>query len=413
MNDIQLYQQILGVQSPWRVTDVRLNVRDNQVDVKVEHDPDIRATCPECGKAVTKYDHLVRRWRHLDTCQMQTIIECDVPRANCPTHGIHQMQVPWAEKNNHFTALFEAFVIMWLKQAHIKGVAERFCLSWDEVAHIQESAVKRGLARRKLDPVKHLAIDETSFQKRHQYVTILLDGEQNAVIDVLFDRKAETLQNWLEKRPANYWRRIECVTMDMWDPFIKAVTETIPNAKELICFDRFHIAQHFSRALDKVRAGEHRQLLQECGESMLKGTRFDWLKNAGNIDNRSRKEFLALTRSSLKTARAWQLKEMAAQLWDYVYRIAAEKGWLMLITRMMRSRMEEIKKVARMLKNYLWGILNAIMAKATNALAESKNSRVQWIKKMACGFRNIERMRMAILFHLGGLDMMPKGVKIA
>jgi len=55
--------------------------------------------------------------------------------------------------------------------------------------------------------------------------------------------------------------------------------------------------------------------------------------------------------------------------------------------------------------------INAIIFKTSNAIAESKNARIQRIKKMACGFRNRERFRMAILFHLGGLDMMPKMVK--
>ncbi len=69
-----------------------------------------------------------------------------------------------------------------------------------------------------------------------------------------------------------------------------------------------------------------------------------------------------------------------------------------------------MKKVARMIREHLWGILNAMHLKVTNAVAESMNAKVQRIKQAACGFRNRERFRNAILFHLGGLDLYPAGV---
>jgi len=120
---------------------------------------------------------------------------------------------------------------------------------------------------------------------------------------------------------------------------------------------------------------------------------------------------MILTRTTLKTARAWAIKETASLLWNFTYRGAAEKAWRQLLGWICRCRLEAVKKVGRMIKNYLWGIINAIMFKTTNAIAESKNARIQRVKKMACGFRNRARFRMAILFHLGGLNMMPDALK--
>jgi transposase len=363
MNDKQLYQNILGVVSPWEVTSVQLDLKGNRVTVYVEHDPNKKTRCPVCNKESSIYDHNIRRWRHLDTCQMTTIIECDIPRVSCNEHGVKQLQVPWAESNSHFTALFEALAINWLKETSISAVAKLLCLSWEEAAGIQERAVRRGLARREEKALTNIAIDETSFQKRHEYVTVINDKDSGHVIDVLDDRKSETLETWLKQRPKEHIGAIKTVSMDMWDPFIKAITETVPNAHEVICFDRFHVAQHFGKAMDKVRAQEHRALLARTGKSILTGTKFKWL---------------------------------------------CVKGMDHLLKRISRCRLEPVIKVGRMVRKYLWGILNAVIAKASNATAEAKNGRIQWIKKMACGFRSRKRFRMAILFHLGGLNLMPE-----
>lgn len=412
MNDIELYKNILGIKGPWEVTSVQLDLKGNIVTIKVEYTQGMKTKCPECNTETSVYDHRIRRWRHLDTCQMTTIIECDVPRISCNTHGVKQVAVPWAEKNSHFTALFEALVITWLKETSLSGVAGLLELTWDQVAGIQERAVKRGLERREEQPIENIAIDETSFQKRHEYVTAIYDKDRDVIVDILNDRKSETLEKWLRNRPLKYHKAVKTVSLDMWDPYILAVKNVIPDALDKICFDRFHVAQHFGKAVDKVRAHENRWFITNEKVSPLTKTKHDWLRNSNRTDNRSRRDFMILTRTTLKTARAWAIKETASQLWNYTYRGAAEKAWRHLLCWICRCRLDAMKKVGQMIKNYLWGIINAIMFKTSNAIAESKNARIQRVKKMACGFRNRARFRMAILFHLGGLKMMPDSLEI-
>jgi transposase len=407
MYDIELYGKILNITAPWVVTDVKLDIAKQTVTVTVEYSKKEPMVCPVCLGHAKKYDHVLRSWRHLDTCQMKTIIECYVPRVNCDEHGIKQLEVMWAEKNSRFTALFEALVINWLKYSNTKGVATRFGLSWDQVDGIKSRAVKRGLKRRQLKSIKHLSIDETSFKKGHDYVTVLIDQDQKTVVDVLEDRKAETLSAWLARKPKHHLNKLETISMDMWDAYIRAVKDHVPQAEEKICFDKYHVSSYFSKAVDKVRAEEHRKLLKQHKKSPLTGTRFDWLRNAHKLDNRTRREFMQLCKKSLKTSRAWAYKETASCLWDYQYTSSAIKSWSLLIRNMLRSRLEPIKKVAKTVKNYLWGIINAIIAKVTNAISETKNAGIQLIKRMAHGFRNKQRFRDAILFHFGGLDMMP------
>ena len=143
------------------------------------------------------------------------------------------------------------------------------------------------------------------------------------------------------------------------------------------------------------------------GKSPLSKSRFGWLVNGNLADNREKKRraFKALTKMHLRTARAWRMKETAATLWDYCYMGVAENNWKSLLSWMMRSRIEEMNKVAGTVRNCFWGILNAIRLKTSNGMVEAKNNCIQRIKRIACGFKNKSRFMISILFHLGGLDM--------
>ncbi|MBN2561170.1 MAG: transposase family protein [Phycisphaerae bacterium] len=121
MRDKDLYARILGITPPWFVRDVELTLQAGEVIVKLDFDSSTSLTCPVCGEATPGYETRPRRWRHLDTCQYRTVIEADVPRVNCPVHGVHQIQVPWAEPSSRFTALFEALAIDWLKETSLSG----------------------------------------------------------------------------------------------------------------------------------------------------------------------------------------------------------------------------------------------------------------------------------------------------
>jgi len=410
METTKLYQQILGILPPWRVGDVRLDVAAKSVEVAVIDDGSVAHVCPKCGRACPGYDRQPRRWRHLDTCQMQTILTAEVPRVECPEHGVAQVVVPWAEPNSRFTALFEAVVIDLLRFAPISAVAGHTGLSWGQVDGIQARAVARGLRRREAAPVRRLAVDETSFQRGHEYVTAVSDQESGVVLHVADDRRQKTLEDWYRSRPPEHLAAVELVSMDMWGPYISATTNAVPDGAAKIAFDKFHVAGHLGDALDKVRSAEHRELV-ERGDKRLSGTRHDWLRNPATHDRiKDMARFERLRDSTLRTARAWSLKEAAMDAWEHRDEgdvRAMLKWWCGWAD---RSRLEPMRKVSRMIKKHVQGIVTAIVNHVTNAGAESINSRIQWIKRMACGFRSRARFRNAIYFHLGGLQLYPAGV---
>lgn len=405
----EFYTNLLDIRDPWEVSSIKRDSKSREVTAIVTLKADRPLVCPICGMVAKLHDHRFRRWRHLDSCNHKTIMEADIPRVECAEHGVKQVAITWAVKGSRFTAEFESTVLLWLQGDSIKTVAENFELSWDEVDGIMSRAVNRGLFRREKTLPKNIGIDETSFQKHHQYVTVILDKDTDTIIDILDDRKADTLKIWLKTQEKSDFSQLQSITMDMWDPFINAVKKSFQDAESLIAFDRFHVSQHFGKALDKVRAEEHRGFMDKETKSPLVRSKYQWLVNSQRTDNRSacRKEFMPLTRMNLKTSRAWRIKEVATSLWDYSYMGAAERNWQRLLIWISRCRLKPMMAVGTMVRRYFWGILNAIRLKVNNSMLEAKNACIQRIKKIACGFRNKNRFKTAILFHLGGLDLQP------
>lgn len=408
MDDRRLYETILGLSEPWRVTAVEVSTESEEIRVRLELAASAQLLCSECGTPAPRYDRSVeRRWRHLDTCQYQTILVARVPRVECETHGVRQIAVPWAEDRSRFTALFEALAIRLLKETTVSGLAAIMGVSWDEAAGIQRRAVLRGLARRAAQPLRFVGVDETSFQKRHEYVTVVADLERGRVVWVGDHRRRHTLGEYWSTVPEAERATVEEVVMDMWEPYIAATQAALPTGTEKIVFDRFHVVQHLNQAVDQVRRAEQRELRQQ-GDPRLTGTRYLWLKGQHRRSAADELAIAELRAAGLKVGRAWAIKEAALKLWNY-----ASPGWALRYFRQWffwatHSRLPAVIRVARMMKRYLPGIVAYLRHRHTNALTEALNSKIQEIKYRARGYRNRTNFRLAILFHCGKLDMNPR-----
>ena len=230
----------------------------------LEHEDARPWACPECGAEAKPYDHQAERgWRHLDTCQYQTILHARPPRAECPQHGVRVVKLPWAEPSSRFTALFEALAIEWLKEASQKAVGEQLGLSWDEIHGLMERAVKRGLQRREVESVSKIGVDEKAFRKGHSYFTLVNDLVRSRVMYVGEGRQQSSLDGFWEALREEQKQSIAAVAMDMWDPYVASVREHVPGADRKIVFDKFHIAKHLGEAVDRVR--RHEQTLKAAG----------------------------------------------------------------------------------------------------------------------------------------------------
>lgn len=411
MRDVELYRHLLGIESPWTVTRVDLNVPDQRVDVWAGHAERAPWTCPECGADAPLYDHAEERvWRHLDSCQFQTLLHARPPRVQCPTHGVRQVQLPWAEGRSRFTTLFERLAIDVLRECDIEGACAILRISWDEAWHLVERAVGRGRKRKARRLPARLGVDEKAVAKGHVYMTLVCDLERATIEHVAEERKRASLEQYFEQFTAQERAAIKAVAMDMWAPYQDAVRAQVPKADEKIVFDLFHIMKHMNEAVDRTRRREHREL-KGVGDDRLTGTKYVWSYGEENVPDKHRERLASLTARGmtrkLKTARAWSIKESLRDMWKCRSRVEAETHWRWWYGWAIRSRLSPVKKVASMLKEHLPGVLAYFRHRVTNAASEGLNAKIQRIKKMAYGFRNREHFKTAIFFHCGGLDLYP------
>ncbi|MBI5854822.1 MAG: ISL3 family transposase, partial [Nitrospirae bacterium] len=242
MHDTALYQYLLGLQSPWTVSRVELNVKGQRVDVWAEHPEGVSWACPQCSRELPLYDHAEERtWRHLDSCQFQTHLHARIPRVECGEHGVVQVLVPWAAPRSRFTLLFERLAIDVLSQCDVTGATKILRISWDEGWGIMERAVKRGRHRKAPKVVRQIGVDEKAAAKGHKYLTLVCDLDEGTVEHIAEDRKTESLKGYYKGLSQEQLAGIEAVAMDMWGPYINATLDHVPDAAGKIVFDRFHV----------------------------------------------------------------------------------------------------------------------------------------------------------------------------
>lgn len=407
MKDTELYQVLLGVSAPWTVSRVVVDQKAEDVRVWVEHAPAARWKCPECGKELALYDHSEERcWRHLDTCQYRTFLHARPPRIECPDHGVRQVRLPWAEKHSRFTEMFEISAQRVLLECDVEGSGRILAASWDACWHMVERAVKRGQRRKQAYVSTHLGVDEKAIAKGHRYLTLVCDLKRGSIEHVAQDRKRCSLEEYYQGLSEEQRNGIQAIAMDMWDPYIHATMAQVPDARSKIVFDRFHVISIMGRAVNSVRQQEHRQLQRE-GDQSLKGTKRLWLFGAENLPAKARPRFDELKKRDLKTGKAWAIKENLRELWRCATEEDARTHWKKWYRWAIRCALDPVRNAASMTKDHLANIMTYFKHRISTAMCEGMNSKIEMIKRMACGFRSWENFKTAIFFHCGKLDMAP------
>ena len=404
MKDTALYEQLLGLKTPWSVKAVDLSLADQRVVVEVVLKKGQVWADPT---DVTKRAHIngwsERQWRHLDTCQFETVIKARVPQLKYSDGTVEELTVPWAERYSRVTTLMAGFVIQLLQACPTtQAVCKLTRLSWDTVNAIMVSAVERGMLRRTEDEIAYLGIDEKSSEKGHTYASILTDIDRSRVLDLVPERKLDAAVGLLETLTPAQRMAVKAVAIDMWPAFMSATRQCMPQAD--IVHDKFHVSKYLGDAVDAVRKQEHRRLSQ-TGTSPLTGSKWAWLRKYPDGRSAEAISFRALNQLNLKTSRAWTIKENFASFWHYRYKGAAKRFFDAWATHAMRSRLTPVKKVVKMLRRHETGLLNFSQHRISNACAEGFNSAIQLIKANARGFRNFINYRARILFHCGKLDL--------
>ena len=408
MQEKEFYEQILGLRSPWFVSEVKLDTTGQRVDVYVSHPSGTKFCCPKCDQELSCYDHTSERtWRHLDTMQFQTLLHASIPRVDCPEHGVRQASIPWADGSSRFTLLFERFAIDVLSSTqNVKGAQSILQTGWQQTWNILRRAVERGQSRKEERAIPRLGIDEKSFAKGQSYFTLLYDIDHRTVEAISEGHDAEAADACFSQLSPSQIDAVEAIAMDMSAAFIKSAKANIPLAEEKIVHDRFHVMKLATEAVDKVRRQENREL-KRAEDKRLTGTRFLWIKSQENLTEKQQSRFDKVFSQKLRTSKAWFYKELLRDLWNHDSAAQATgyfKSWYRSV---IHTKLDPMKKVARTIKDRLQNVVTYCTHGITNAVAEGINSKIQAVKRRVGGYRNRNNFKIAIYFYCGGLNLYP------
>jgi transposase len=442
----QLLAQMIGITAPWKIHKVDVDQGTLKMIIHVNSEG---TTWVEDGVCVPIHGYEERQWRHLSAFQFKTIIRARVPRVRValpeveaepgsalqpkksasennddddPTSGsagggkpkftTRMVNVPWAERGQSFTLLFEAFAIqILLNSKSVKSAADLMQIKWDQAEHIMQRAVDRGMARRVEAAIPAVGIDEKLFDRKLNFATLVCDLGKRCVLDLGIGRTAEKAQETIKEALTEAQReQVEVVTMDMSGAYAKAVKLSLPNAT--ITYDRFHVAQLFSKAMCSVRRNLQRDLKEEGEDGApLKGIRFLLNRNFEDLTEEQNIRLQDALDSNDKLSLAWETKEAFHLIWECESPEAAKiyfEKWHAGVKELPGLR--PFKTAAQTIAKHLDGVLAWITNRLTNAFVEGINSLVQVIKSSARGFRNFSSFRVRILFHHGKLNMQPNAI---
>jgi transposase len=343
--------------------------------------------CGECGRAsphVATTRRPARRWRDLTLRDCRLVLTYAPYRVHCPRCGLRVERVPWAPKWQRVTHARARAVAVLARQLSWQAVAGHFALDWKTVAAAVEGAVLWGLAHHRWRPLHVLGIDEVSRRKGQQYLTIVYDLERGRVVWVGKDREEATLARffaWLGTRRA---RALQVVCCDMWAAYRAALQAHVPKAP--VVFDRFHLTQHLSRAVDEVRRQTWRQMAGRA-KAAFKRTRFLWLKNPENRARDERTRLSALCRLNSPIVKAYLLKEDLRRFWDYRSSAWAAGHLRQWLWRASHSRLVPFTKLAALIRTHREGILAWTRLRVTNGALEGMNNKVKVMSHRAYGYR--------------------------
>lgn len=397
MNPEHLFTQALGLTPPWVVDNIDFDPQSQRIDFRVSCQAK-QLPCPGCGGADQPiHDRKKRTWRHLDFFQFAAYVHAEVPRVRCDgCNKTTQVDVPWARPGSRFTLLFEAFALTLVKAMPVSTTARQLRTDDRALWRVLDHHVTQAQGREDYSAVTAIGVDETACRRGHHYITLVHDLTERRLIFATPGRDARTLQRFTEDLACHQGQsdQIRHASIDMSKAYISGLGQHLPNAE--ITFDRFHIIQLANKAVDEVRKAEVRH------DSRLKRTKWAWLKDMAQWSKKQLEATYDLTRSNLKTARAWRIKEALRGIFQAnPNRAEAERLLARWYSWARRCRLEPMKQLAATLKRHWAGVLQGFESSLSNGYVEAMNSLIQAAKARARGY-GTTRHFIAVCFLIAG-----------
>ena len=364
---------------------------------------------PRCGACFGKvrrvHDRRDRTWRHLDLGGMETSLRYAIRRVDCSRCGVTTELVPWARHGSGFTEAFEQTTAFLAQVCAKSAVVEMMRVGWRTVGAIIGRVVERLGPKDRLAGLTHIGVDELSYRKHHEYVTIVVDHTTGNVVWAHPGKNADTLRKFFIELGEERCALLKAVTIDMSGAYRAAAEEYAINAE--IIFDRFHVQRLAHDALDEVRRAEVRALDEPEDRRALKHSRFALQKNPWNLTAIERTKLVDVQRTNRTLYRAYLLKESLAAILDRRQRYVAEEKLHEWISWASHSGIVPFARVARTVSDHLDGVLAYVASGLSNGRSEGINGKARTITRRSFGFHSPWSLIGMLFLCCAGLHLTP------
>jgi len=331
-------------------------------------------------------------------------------RVECAEHGVVVEHILWSDGKRPLTIATMGFLARWGRRLSWRETAQVFSTSWEAVYRSVEWFVEWGLAHRQVSGVEAIGVEEIHWgrgMKADNFLTVIyqIDAGSRRLLWIGRRRTEKTLRQGMKVLGAEFAQGLRFVCSDMWKPYLNVLAEEAGQALHVL--DRFHITMHMNKAVDEVRRAETSRMRAHSQQQAqrLKHMRWSLLRKGSRVRGKARHRLQALLSSKLATARAWELKEAFHHFWKYRSVLWAGGFLDAWCQRAMRSRLEPMKKVARMLRAHEELLMNWFRARGeiSSGAVEGLNNKLRVITRRSYGFGTYDGMKIAMYHALGRL----------
>lgn len=368
--------------------------------------------CPLCSFTTTaRYDTrpVTSTWRHLDLGRWRLTVRAGLRRVRCPEHGVRVEAVPFARAGSRFCRDFEDLVAVLATKTDKTTITRLLRVDWDTVGRICQRVVADGLDPDRLDGLVNIGVDEVSWRRHHNYLTLVADHTAKKIVWGAPGKDTATLDAFFDELGPNRSGRLQAVSMDMGAAFNKSVRTEGHAPQAVICIDPFHAVQLVTDALDVVRRAawnELRRLPDQDAAKTFKGARWALLKRPENLTDAQSATLRRLRARGGDTWRAYSLKEAFRAI--FAGDLDAEQAGRLLdrwCSKASRSRLPSFVQVAKTIRKHREGILAAIRLGVNNARAEGLNNHVRLITRRAYGFHSAQAALALVMLSCGPITL--------
>jgi transposase len=389
MEDLYSFiEKVLDIKNPWKITDtyVKGEGAGKEIHTHIEVPFGSAVGCPECGRICRVHDRKERVWRNADAFAVRTYIHANVPRSDCPEHGIRQIDVPWARPGSGFTLLMESMIVSMVRQMPVKAVGDMIGEYDGRIWTVVHAYSEKLIGGLDLSNVKRVGVDEKCFSGHDSFITVFTDADEGRIIFVTEGKSKSAIsefRDFLHSHGGDK-RNITDFSCDFGSAYISGIRKYFKRVR--ITADRFHLVKLANKALNDTKCKE-----LKLSVNRMKA-RYLLLRNSSKLSPGDMELRDRICQDNETLGMAYRMKESLCSLYDLDDAYAATDhltGWIGWAA---SSGLYHFKKLAGTVKRHMGHIVQWFTSRLTNAIAEGVNSLISVIKSRARGFRKTESL---------------------